>query len=160
MGEEVKKYSIEIDDPVKELRKATISDDRGVYFVFSAKEGDGAYTLIRLLYIGRSNDVQQRVNGKHHKYGKILAECKKDQGVPVYYYGDVTPSSKEDMVRTESALIFSKGPELNETADKEFHHPDTYIQLKRKKGCRNENNAIPAAFRGDEIFVAKGQKKN
>ena len=63
MMNDIKKYTVTVDDFVTELRKPSLEDDKGVYFVFSARcNGEKSYEIVRLLYIGRSNDVNSRVN--------------------------------------------------------------------------------------------------
>ena len=134
----MKEYIITVADPVSELRKDLLHDDNGVYFVFSAKQTkQRRYSMLRLLYIGRSNDVNSRINGNHHKHDAILEKCSEDNGVPVYYFGSIVPNTTKDIVRVEAALIFHKKPILNETADKEFHHPNTHILLKRVEESKN-----------------------
>ena len=69
MIEEIKSYVVTIDDPVPELMRADIASAAGVYFIFSAVRKETAdkkivYSLRELLYIGRSNDVNQRINGQ------------------------------------------------------------------------------------------------
>lgn len=151
----MKRYTVSIGDLVTELRKPSLDDDKGVYFVFSATQNkDRAFFLKRLLYIGRSNDVNKRINGKHHKHDAIISECEKDDAVPVYYYAKVSPDTHDDMVRVESALIFNKPTPLNETADKGFHHPETIIFLERSADSINKDKPLPKAF-GDALFVVK-----
>lgn len=146
-------FTITINNPVTELRKDLLPDDKGVYFICSAqRKENGNYLIIRLLYIGRSNDVKDRVNGKHHKHNEILKECKQDNGVPVYYYGSIEPDTNEDIARVEAALIFSKNPILNDTANKGFHHPNTRIVLKRSQSSSQSNKKLPKAF-GDTVFL-------
>ena len=153
MNNDAKQYMVMVDDLVTELRKPSVEDDKGVYFIFSARRnGEKSYEIVRLLYIGRSNDVNSRVNKKHHKHDAILAECKKDNAFPVYYYAEVAPSTNDDLVRVESALIYNKQPCLNETADKNFHHPDSHIVLQRVAKSANASKALPKAF-GDVDFV-------
>lgn len=152
----MKTYTVSIGDLVSELRKPSLDDDKGVYFVFSATQNnDRAFFLKRLLYIGRSNDVNKRINGKHHKHDAIISECEKDDAVPVYYYAKVSPDTHDDMVRVESALIFYKPTPLNETADKVFHHPRTHIILKRGDNSSYKCKPLPKAF-GEVDFVVSG----
>lgn len=156
---QTKVFTITIDDLVTELRKDLLPDDKGVYFVCSAKRKEnGKYSIIRVLYIGRSNDVNNRINGKHHKHNEILKECKTDGGIPVYYYGSITPVTSEDIARVEAALIFHKKPILNETADKEFHHPNTHILLKRAEESKNIGQRLPKAFGDTDFLVYRTEK--
>lgn len=168
MIEEIKSYVVTIDDPVPELMRADIASAAGVYFIFSAVRKETAdkkivYSLRELLYIGRSNDVNQRINGQHHKHNEILKKCEGGL-IPVYYYGQVSAEDgsaclEGDYVRVESALIFDKNPVLNETADKEFHHPMTFVSLVRSADTVNKNpetgvpNDLPLAF-GGKIIMA------
>ena len=155
----MKDYTITISDPVTELRKPTVNDDSGVYFVVSAKKGDsGNYLIIRLLYIGRSNDVNRRINNRHHKHVAIMAECKNDNAVPLYYYAEVSPATHDDVVRAESALIYNKHPCLNETADEDFHHPASHITMERIANSRNKGVPLPKAFGELDFIVCRTAK--
>ena len=165
----MKDYQVIIEDFKTELKKAELSDETGVYFVFSAtfdrSEGKiSYYNIHKLLYIGRSNDVQKRISGKHHKHAAIVSSCEKIAGaIPVYYYGQVlrmtgASCDNDDLVRVESALIYSKDPPLNETADKAFHHPLTKISLLRSPNTCNvdddgEFKPFPDAFNGSYVEV-------
>ena len=154
-GVQVKAYIVSIGNLATELRKPSLDDDKGVYFVCSATQNkERVFNIKRLLYIGRSNDVNKRINGKHHKHDAIISECEKDDAVPVSYYAKVTPNTKEDMVRVESALIFYKQTPLNDTANKEFHHPTTIIFLKRSADSINKDKPLPKVL-GAVSFVVK-----
>ena len=150
----MKDYIVTIDDLRTELKKDLLPSDKGVYFVFSArKNADAKYSIIRLLYIGRSSDVNKRINGKHHKHADISRECTNDVGIPVYYYGEVSPNTDDDVIRVEAALIFHNQPVLNQTADKNFNHQDTHILLQRNENSCN-GKILPSAF-GDKEFIVK-----
>lgn len=164
----VREYRVILDDPVSELHRQDMTDDAGLYFVFAAKpkrnvQGELIFALRKLLYIGRSSDVNRRMNGLHHRHEDILASCAADE-CPCYYYGrvereDGRPCREDDYVRVESALIYGKQPLLNDTADRNFHHELTFVNLVRSRESTNrdpvtgELKALPVAF-GLTVVVA------
>lgn len=166
-----KSYIVKVADWVSEMKKVELCEEKGVYFIFAASpaEKTGNYprsTLHELLYIGRSKGVNDRINGQHHRHEDILNSCKKYKNArPVYFYGEVLSENgadctKDDIIRVESALIFSKQPTLNATADKKFHHDDTSITLMRASDTINKNadgslKPLPPAFKGDSVLVKK-----
>ena len=60
----------------KGFLQTKVDVEKGVYFVLCATQNDeGEYQLNKLLYIGKSRDIDDRLNGYHHKHADILAWC-------------------------------------------------------------------------------------
>lgn len=159
----IKEYVVTLDDPVSELCRQNIAGDAGVYFIFAAKvkvneDGGRVFALRKLLYIGRSNDVNRRINGQHHRHGDIVAACKSGE-IACYYYARISRSDgmacrEEDYVRAESALIYEKQPLLNRTATVGFRHELTIVNLER---CAESVNRDPTTGCLKDLPLAFGQ---
>lgn len=161
----MKSYTIEVDGFWTDISKTKVDVEKGVYFVLCATQNDeGEYQLNKLLYIGKSRDINDRLNGYHHKHADILAWRVWLGGFPVYYSGTIVNEnsdqvSLEDLTRVESALIYDRDPPLNKTADKKFHHPETYVKLVgvRVGGVRK---GLPNGFNGAPIHLTKDEERS
>jgi len=102
----------------------------GIYCVYSCRNNvsDGTVSLIRLLYIGRAENINER--HKNHEKKMVWKSCL-NAGETLCYSCAALP--KKSLVICESALIYKHHPlPCNETGDKAFWHDKTHIKT---SGC-------------------------
>lgn len=80
--------------------------------------------LQELLYIGRSNDVNDRPGPNHENYGEWRKQRKPGEHL---YFSFADTKDEQEEKKAEAALIFHTKPRCNQTGKDGFHYPKTYI---------------------------------
>jgi len=109
----------------------------GVYAVFVAKQTEsGKYNIWEPIYIGKADDVYERLIKDHHHYEDWINELK--YGDKLYF--TIADVKSDDIDRVEAALIHRIKPKFNIQSTVSFDHDKTTIKSSGIKG------AIPAEF--------------
>ena len=129
----VSHFNLSVEGYWPNKKKDFIDPESGVYLVFTGvrqPKGDGTYwaDLHRLIYIGKSKDIQQRLSGdKHEHQNDFENECDADKNeIPYFAYVD---TGAKDMAHVEDALIFHYKPSINAKSTISFGHRPTRITL-------------------------------
>lgn len=102
----------------------------GVYLVYRVNREDGRF---RLIYVGKSDNVSDRVSTAHHRYHEWIQ----------WAYGDdtnlrfslVTLQPTDDLERCEAALIYGLQPPINVLYKESFGYDETEIVFEGRKVC-------------------------
>lgn len=105
-------------------------NQRGVYLVYRVNSEDGRF---RLIYIGKSDNVSDRVSESHHRYQEWVN----------WAYGDnanlrfslVSLQSEDDLERCEATLIYGLQPPINVDSKNSFAYDETEIVFEGRKVC-------------------------
>lgn len=108
--------------------KAGVPALQGLYLVYRSKydEHSNTVTLLDLIYIGQSENVQDRLTN-HEKYDKFCSMLKSDVETISYSFAPV--DSKEELNILENALIFAQKPELNEELKDSFNYDAAAFEI-------------------------------
>ena len=138
MGEQT--YNVKFDGGYwREVNKDDIPKKSGVYCVYECKynEQEGTVSLKKLLYIGESEDVNDRVSN-HEK----LNEWKKYVGsgnTLCYLFSQVDSPDRE---RVEAALIYEHKPPVNTEYKDKFPYDTTHITTEGKNALLKESFTV------------------
>lgn len=126
-----KTVKVQMDGYWREKNVGGIPEKSGIYCVYSCTynhptlgSSKGSVTVLKLIYIGESDNVQNRIInhekwlewGKHVSYGQELC----------FSFGTVVPS---DRPRVEAAMIFKHKPPVNAQYRNEFPFETTTVNL-------------------------------
>jgi len=117
-------FTINIDGYWRDRDKSGIPNHSGVYFVYEARYNHIKDTvlLIKLIYIGESEDVKERI-ASHHLYDQWLQGLR--EGHELFYSTGQTPDPYRK--RIEAAYIFKHKPIHNTEFINYFPFEETTI---------------------------------
>ncbi|MDX8339763.1 hypothetical protein SLH46_11250 [Draconibacterium sp. IB214405] len=129
-----KTFNVKIDGYWRDVNKGSIPAHSGVYFVYEctynpSKDGKGTVTLKRLLYIGESQNVNERIQD-HEKYVE-WANLVRHGNTLCFATG---PVESNDRIRVEAAYIFEHKPPLNTEYRNDFPFNTTSVHSSGKTG--------------------------
>lgn len=122
-------YEVTIDGYWSDDNKLNIPKHSGVYFVYEASYNPSTkrYSLVKLIYIGESGDVNSRIanHEKHYRWKRNIKS-----GNELFYSTGYVESSKR--VRVEAAYIFKHKPPVNTEYTDVFPFDKTRVKSKGK----------------------------
>jgi hypothetical protein len=105
-------------------------DCAGIYVVYAGRHtSEGQCELRKVLYIGRSDDVDERPSLSHHKYNDWNKQLEKGE-ILYFSFADT-----DDEKRAEAALIYKFKPVCNDSGKKGFHYQETTLKISGKNAC-------------------------
>lgn len=109
----------------------------GIYLVYCCiySAETNRVTLNRLIYIGQSVNICDRVNN-HDRYEDFKAELKAGE-ILCYSYASVAPA---DMDVVENALIYMQKPKLNNDLKDSFNYPDSQFNFEGRCALLKERH--------------------
>ncbi len=102
----------------------------GIYLVYRKNKID---QKLRLIYIGKAQDLSERVNNSHEHYKDWLTWAYEDENY--LYFSSVIPQNIEDISRCEAALIYRFKPPVNTEGKESFGFNNTVIFFNGKDVC-------------------------
>lgn len=105
-------------------------DQRGVYLVYRINREDGRF---RLIYIGKSQDVSDRVTVNHEHYEDWVRWAY--DNVNGLRFSVVKLPVGGDLASCEEAMIFAFQPPVNDKCKESFNHEDIRISFTGRNVC-------------------------
>lgn len=123
-------FNQKIDGTRREVAKSGIPKISGVYFVYEGHfdENQGTIYPKKLIYIGESEDIKDRLNKKHEHYDDWLNYVREGNTL-CYSYTEVEPTIRE---RVEAAYIYSHQPPVNIDCKASFNYDKTTVKSSPK----------------------------
>ncbi|MBE6673602.1 MAG: GIY-YIG nuclease family protein [Ruminococcaceae bacterium] len=118
--------SLNFDGYWREANKKGIPDKSGIYCVYTCTYNHDTkkVTIHKLLYIGESNNVNDRINN-HERLSDWKNALEKNQTLCYSF----APAINPDRERAEAALIYKHKPPMNDEYVNSFTYNDTSIIL-------------------------------
>ena len=131
-----KTISIGFDGYWRDVKKANIPADSGIYCVYECtfNKEESTVSLKSLIYIGESDNVQERI-AKHEKYNDWLKHVNYGNQL-CFTFGKVGSIDRE---RAEAAMIFKHKPPENTDFVNSFPFDKTKIILSGKIALLNSS---------------------
>jgi len=132
-------FSVEIQGYWRDKNKSGIPNHSGVYFVYVAvyNQQDDTVSLKKLIYIGESDDVNDRIQN-HEKYDIWKGYLSQGQEL-CFSTGKVNGN---DRFRVEAAYIFKHKPPVNTEYVNSFPFDQTTIISTGKTALLNTNFTV------------------
>ena len=113
----------------REVNKGDIPAQSGIYVVYECSYNSQAdmVTLLQIIYIGESGNVNERIEG-HEKWSEWREYCGANNEICFSF----TPVSNPDRELGEAALIFEHKPPVNEEYVNSFPYDRTTMTLSSK----------------------------
>lgn len=108
-------------------------DQRGVYLVYRVNREDGRF---RLIYIGKSKDVSDRVTVNHEHYTDWVSWAY--DNVDELRFSTVKLPIGGDLDSCEAAMIYVFQPPVNVNCKDSFNHEDIRIVFSGRNVCGRE----------------------
>lgn len=105
-------------------------DQRGVYLVYRVNREDGCF---RLIYIGKSHDLSDRVTVNHEHYQDWVSWAY--DNVAELRFSTVKLPAGGDLASCEEAMIFAFQPPINDKCRESFNHEDMRISFAGRNVC-------------------------
>lgn len=105
-------------------------DQRGVYLVYRVNREDGCF---RLIYIGKSQDLSDRVTENHEHYTDWVSWAY--DNVAELRFSIVKLPAGGDLSSCEEAMIFAFQPPINGKCKDSFNHEDIRISFTGRNVC-------------------------
>ena len=124
-----KTMDLSFDGYWREVNSSSVPNNSGIYLVYCCSKTENGISIRKLIYIGESNKVRERIEGHEKK-----DECwnKKLQSGEVLCYS-FAPIDNPDRERTEAALIFKYKPECNDEFVDNFPFDQTTVNSTGKR---------------------------
>lgn len=121
----------------RDVNRTSIPSISGIYLVYKCKYNqiEDTVSLLELLYIGKSLDVNQRLNS-HDKRDLFLEKCSESETL-CYSVAEVNEC---DLELVENALIFAEKPELNDNKKDSFLFDSSEFHLEGKCALMKHKN--------------------
>ena len=105
-----------------------MEEKSGIYCVYAGSydESTKKVELNRLLYVGKADNIQDRIGRDKHEHLEDW-KCTLKRGEEIIYTRAFIEDS-DDRTRVEAALIYYFQPPINSDGKDGFHHPDTVIE--------------------------------
>ena len=108
----------------REVNSDNIPNESGIYLVYCCTKTDSGISIRKLIYIGESNKVKDRISG--HKKKTQCWNGKLQSGeVLCYSFALITSPNRE---QAEAALIFKHKPVCNDDYKDNFPYDETTIK--------------------------------
>ncbi|MCK9220770.1 MAG: GIY-YIG nuclease family protein [Bacteroidales bacterium] len=132
-------FNVDIQGYWRERNKSGIPNHSGVYFVYEAtyNAGNETVTLLRLIYIGESENVRDRISN-HEKLNDWLRYVRTGNEL-CYSTGSVQSTNRE---RVEAAYIFKHKPPVNDEYKNSFPFDQTTIISTGKTALLDTNFTV------------------
>lgn len=114
--------------------KNRVPEQRGVYLVYRVNREDGRF---RLIYIGKSNDLSERVDENHEHFADWLRWAYGD--VKALRFSWILLPPNANLAICEEALIFTLRPPINCQGSKTYNHEDTMIEFVGRLVCNRSS---------------------
>lgn len=108
----------------REVNNDDIPNKAGIYLVYRCTKTETGVSIKDLIYIGESDNVQERISG-HEKKSKCWNKKLKSGEVLCYSFAPIAGSDKD---RAEAALIFKHKPSCNEEYVDNFPYEQTTVK--------------------------------
>lgn len=134
-----KTFNVSIEGYWRDVNKSGIPNHSGVYFVYEAKynESEGTVSLLKLIYIGESDKVRDRI-ADHERYNDWLKHVRKGNTL-CFSTGPVESDYRE---RVEAAYIFEHKPPENVEYKYTFPFDKTIVISKGDTELLNTNFTV------------------
>lgn len=110
----------------------SLPDDlRGVYLVYRINQED---SRLRLIYVGKSADVSDRVSESHQHYNDWVSWANDDPTRLRFSWGKLIDHTT-DILRCEAALIYAFKPPVNQNGKDVFSYEDTEVVFTGRQVC-------------------------
>ena len=107
------------------------SDVKGVYLVYRLNKEDGR---LKLIYVGKSVDIADRVGPSHEHYVDWIAWAG-GQEDRLRFSWVILLDHVTDLLRCEAAIIYSLRPPINRMGIDTFSYDDTMIIFNGREVC-------------------------
>jgi excinuclease UvrABC nuclease subunit len=105
-------------------------DQRGVYLVYRVNREDGR---LRLIYIGKSNDISDRVTEGHEHFRDWVRWAY--DNVDALRFSIVKLPPEGDINSCEEAMIYKFQPPINDRCKETFNNEDIQISFSGRNVC-------------------------
>lgn len=106
-------------------------DTSGIYLVYRINKEDGR---LKLIYVGKSVDVSERVGPTHEHYNDWL-EWADGQEPRLRFSWVILQDHVEDVLRCEAAFIYCLQPPINCNGKDSFSYEDTVVIFNGRQVC-------------------------
>lgn len=132
-------YNLTFQGYWRDVNRKSIPSISGIYLVYKCKynEDDDTVSLLEMLYIGQSINVNQRID-LHDKREQFFNKCDRTKGETLCY--SVAEVKENDLALVENALIFAQKPELNENIKDSFLFDRSEFHLEGKCSLMKHTN--------------------
>lgn len=114
--------------------KNRVPEQRGVYLVYRVNREDGRF---RLIYIGKSCDLSERVDESHEHFAEWLQWAYGDVNALRFSWVILPPNA--NLAVCEDAMIFALKPPINKQSTATFNHEDTRIEFTGRMVCNRDS---------------------
>ena len=103
----------------------------GLYLVYRINKEDGR---LKLIYVGKSVDVSERVDQTHEHYNDWLdwADGQEDR---LRFSCVVLQNHETEVLRCEAAMIYAFQPPINDKGKDSFSYEDTMVIFNGRQVC-------------------------
>lgn len=135
-----KSYDLEFDGYWRERKASGVPAKSGIYGVYAAthNQGNDTVTLNRLLYIGESENVRDRVTN-HEKWEKWRLQLRAGEEL-CFNMAPIGPAA--DRERAEAAMIYEYKPPCNEEYVHSFPFDQTTITTRGRNALMRERFTV------------------
>lgn len=106
-------------------------DHPGIYLVYRINSEDGR---LRLIYIGKSVEVSERVGPEHEHYSDWISWAGGDQ-TRLRFSHVILLDHEDELLRCEAAMIRAFQPPINTQGKDSFSYPDTTVCFSGRQVC-------------------------
>ena len=123
----MKSYTLNFKGFIPEgLLSSFMPESSGIYIVHASSKIRAIFSdQRRLLYIGKANNLKDRVNPNHENYSEWKGALRENETLEFSYAA--IDEDEEVLFRIESALIFENQPLVNGQSKKSFNYEDTIV---------------------------------
>ena len=136
-----KKFNVNIQGYWRDKDKNSIPKHSGVYFVYEAKYNTDKVKFLKLIYIGESKNVRNRILN-HEKYSEWLQYVHQGQELS-FSTGYIQGSDREQV---EASYIFNHKPPVNTEYVDLFTFDKTTVISTGKTILLNTNFTVDSTF--------------
>lgn len=111
--------------------QSRLEQTSGLYLVYRINKEDGR---LKLIYVGKSSDVSDRVDQSHEHYSDWL-EWADGQEDRLRFSCVVLQDHTTEILRCEAALIYAFQPPINNNGKDSFSYEDTMVIFNGRQIC-------------------------
>ena len=130
----MKKYNVLFNGYRRDVNNAGLPTYSGIYIVYRCtfNEGKQTVSLKELLYIGKAENIQERILN-HNKRPEFMAALIEGEQI-CYSYAEV---KEQDLDIVENALVYAQKPRLNEELVDSYNHEPAQFNIEGKCSLLN-----------------------